>query len=63
MMYVPHPFIVPGGRFREFYYWDSYWIVQGLLLSEMTQTVRTNLAFLQCQHSFLFVLKKNLCSK
>ena len=18
---VPHPFIVPGGRFREFYYW------------------------------------------
>ena len=39
MMYVPHPFIVPGGRFREFYYWDSYWIIQGLLLSEMNHTV------------------------
>lgn len=37
IIYVPHPVIVPGGRFREFYYWDSYWIVKGLLLSEMTK--------------------------
>lgn len=28
---IPYPFIVPGGRFREFYYWDSFWIVRGLL--------------------------------
>lgn len=21
LLYVPHPFIIPGGRFREFYYW------------------------------------------
>lgn len=35
-----HPFIVPGGRFLEFYYWDSYWIMEGLLLSEMPQTVK-----------------------
>jgi len=41
MIYVPHPFIIPGGRFREFYYWDSYWIVQGLLISHMNQTVLT----------------------
>ena len=40
IIYVPHPVIVPGGRFREFYYWDSYWIVRGLLLSEMTSTVK-----------------------
>ena len=32
--------IVPGGRFREFYYWDSYWIVRGLLLCNMTSTAR-----------------------
>uniref|UniRef100_A0A0R3RLU0 Trehalase n=1 Tax=Elaeophora elaphi TaxID=1147741 RepID=A0A0R3RLU0_9BILA len=25
---VPHPFIVSGGRFREFFYWDAYWIVK-----------------------------------
>ncbi|KAK8089081.1 Six-hairpin glycosidase-like protein [Apiospora hydei] len=24
-------FVVAGGRFREPYYWDSYWILQGLL--------------------------------
>lgn len=32
--------IVPGGRFRESYYWDSYWIVQGLLVSGMPITAR-----------------------
>lgn len=37
IIYVPNPVIVPGGRFREFYYWDSYWIVKGLLHSEMTK--------------------------
>ncbi|KAJ9075329.1 hypothetical protein DSO57_1037156 [Entomophthora muscae] len=25
-----HNFIVPGGRFREFYYWDSYFALEGL---------------------------------
>jgi neutral trehalase len=25
--------VVPGGRYREVYYWDSYWILQGLLHS------------------------------
>ncbi|XP_034024381.1 trehalase isoform X2 [Thalassophryne amazonica] len=37
-IYTPHPVIVPGGRFRELYYWDSYWVINGLLLSEMTET-------------------------
>ncbi|KAM0675554.1 hypothetical protein GVAV_000920 [Gurleya vavrai] len=32
---LPHPFIVPGGRFREFYYWDTYWILEGLLVCDM----------------------------
>jgi len=40
MIYVPNPVIVPGGRFREFYYWDSYWIIDGLLLSQMEHTVK-----------------------
>lgn len=35
---LPYPFIVPGGRFREFYYWDSYWILEGLYVSEMCTT-------------------------
>ncbi|CAI5734068.1 unnamed protein product [Hyaloperonospora brassicae] len=32
--------VVPGGRFRESYYWDTYWIVQGLLISGLHQTAR-----------------------
>ncbi|KAG5889183.1 hypothetical protein JTB14_033660 [Gonioctena quinquepunctata] len=40
IIWVPNAVIVPGGRFREFYYWDSYWIIQGLLLSEMHDTVK-----------------------
>jgi alpha,alpha-trehalase len=27
---VPAPFVVPGGRFRELYYWDSYFTLLGL---------------------------------
>uniref|UniRef100_A0A183CKB1 Trehalase n=1 Tax=Globodera pallida TaxID=36090 RepID=A0A183CKB1_GLOPA len=40
MLYVSNPFVVPGGRFRELRYWDSYWIVRGLLASGMTSSVR-----------------------
>ncbi|XP_070547492.1 trehalase-like isoform X2 [Ptychodera flava] len=40
LIYVDEPFIVPGGRFREFYYWDSYWVINGLLISEMYTTVK-----------------------
>jgi alpha,alpha-trehalase len=32
--------VVPGGRFRESYYWDSFWIVEGLLVSGMRLTAR-----------------------
>ncbi|XP_032633040.1 trehalase isoform X1 [Chelonoidis abingdonii] len=39
-IYVPHPVIVPGGRFIEYYYWDSYWVIEGLLLSEMAATAK-----------------------
>lgn len=27
---LPRPYIVPGGRFREIYYWDSYFTMLGL---------------------------------
>ncbi|UJH92258.1 hypothetical protein LZ575_06795 [Antarcticibacterium sp. 1MA-6-2] len=27
---LPNPYIVPGGRFREIYYWDSYFSMLGL---------------------------------
>ncbi|KAK0394558.1 hypothetical protein QR680_000804 [Steinernema hermaphroditum] len=40
LLYVPNRFIVPGGRFREFYYWDAYWIIKGLLASGMHETTK-----------------------
>ena len=40
LVYLENPFIVPGGRFRECYYWDSYWTILGLLASEMNDTVK-----------------------
>ncbi len=31
LLYLPHDYVVPGGRFNEMYGWDSYFIVLGLL--------------------------------
>lgn len=31
LLYLPHPYVVPGGRFNEMYGWDSYFIIRGLL--------------------------------
>ena len=31
LLYLPRPYVVPGGRFNEMYGWDSYFIVRGLL--------------------------------
>lgn len=36
---LPHPYIVPGGRFREIYYWDSYFTMLGLRVSGETNTI------------------------
>jgi alpha,alpha-trehalase len=31
LLYMEHPYVVPGGRFNEMYGWDSYFIIRGLL--------------------------------
>ena len=46
---LPHPYIVPGGRFREIYYWDSYFTMLGLRESnewEMIGNMIDNFAYL-----------------
>ncbi|MGC1423093.1 MAG: trehalase family glycosidase [Terracidiphilus sp.] len=30
LLYLPNPYVVPGGRFNEMYGWDSYFITLGL---------------------------------
>jgi alpha,alpha-trehalase len=31
LLYLPEPYVVPGGRFNEMYGWDSYFIAVGLM--------------------------------
>lgn len=37
---LPNEYVVPGGRFREVYYWDSYFTMLGLVESGRTDLVR-----------------------
>jgi alpha,alpha-trehalase len=37
---LPAPYVVPGGRFREIYYWDSYFTMLGLVASGRTDLMR-----------------------
>ena len=36
-------YIFAAGRFREFYYWDTYWIVKALLHCDMSQVMMLTL--------------------
>src|SRR3989449_424644 len=40
---LPQAYVVPGGRFREIYYWDSYFTMLGLIASGRTDLVRSML--------------------
>lgn len=46
---LPDSYIVPGGRFREIYYWDSYFTMQGLATSnrfDLIENMLDNFKFL-----------------
>lgn len=46
---LPFSYVVPGGRFREIYYWDSYFTMLGLQVSNDTaliQNMVSNFSFL-----------------
>lgn len=53
---LPYPFFIPGGRFRECYYWDTLWIVYGLLECDMLESamgVVRNLLYLAENFGFV----------
>uniref|UniRef100_A0A0E0F014 alpha,alpha-trehalase n=1 Tax=Oryza meridionalis TaxID=40149 RepID=A0A0E0F014_9ORYZ len=53
---LPGRVVVPGSRFREVYYWDSYWVVRGLLVSKMYETAKDivlNLVYLVEKYGFV----------
>lgn len=37
---LPNAYVVPGGRFREIYYWDSYFTMLGLQQSGQTELIQ-----------------------
>lgn len=40
LLYLPHPYVVPGGFFNEMYGWDSYFIVLGLVADQHGKLAR-----------------------
>ena len=53
---LPFAYIVPGGRFREIYYWDSYFTMLGLEISRREDLIRNtidNFAFLINRYGYI----------
>lgn len=49
---MPNPYVVPGGRFREIYYWDSYFTILGLLASDRVDMIEKMI------ENFVFLINK-----
>jgi alpha,alpha-trehalase len=53
---LPYPYVVPGGRFSEIYYWDTYFTMQGLMQDDKVQLARdmlANIAYLIARHGHM----------
>ncbi|WP_461788548.1 alpha,alpha-trehalase TreF [Pedobacter sp.] len=53
---LPYPYVVPGGRFRELFYWDSYFTMLGLQAAgrnDLLKNVVDNFAHLIEQFGFI----------
>ncbi|RYY11421.1 MAG: trehalase, partial [Chitinophagaceae bacterium] len=53
LLQLPYAYVVPGGRFREIYYWDSYFTMLGLQESGergLVENMINNFAFLINQY-------------
>ena len=56
LLLLPRPYLVPGGRFREVYYWDSYFTMLGLREAHRTTLIRNmtdNFAYLLNRYGFI----------
>ena len=53
---LPYPYIVPGGRFEEIYYWDTYFTMLGLAKShkwDVIENMIENFAYLINEFGFI----------
>ena len=56
LVVLPHRYVVPGGRFNEMFYWDSFFTMLGLAHSDRYDLVRDmvdNFAWLIDQYGFI----------
>ncbi|KQW45573.1 MULTISPECIES: alpha,alpha-trehalase TreF [unclassified Roseateles] len=56
LLALPQPYVVPGGRFRELYYWDSYFTMLGLMADgrrELAEAMLANFAHLIATYGFI----------
>ena len=71
LLWLPEPFVIPGGRFSEIYYWDSWWAIKvrlterrggggGFLLSSFFLLCRFFFFSFFSPPSFLLVLSLSL---
>jgi len=53
---LPEKFVVPGGRFREIFYWDSYFTMLGLQIArriDLIESMVNNFAYLIDEFGFI----------
>jgi alpha,alpha-trehalase len=53
---LPHQYVVPGGRFNEIYYWDSYFTMLGLRVAgryDLIESMINNFAYLISEIGFI----------
>ena len=56
LLQLPRPYVVPGGRFAEMYYWDSYFTMLGLAPSgrhDLLRAMTDNFAYLIDTYGFV----------
>lgn len=56
LLALPRPYVVPGGRFRELYYWDSYFTMLGLVADgrrDLAEHLLANFAHLLATYGFI----------
>jgi alpha,alpha-trehalase len=56
LLALPYSYVVPGGRFSEQFYWDSYFIMLGLAVEgnwEMIENMMKNYAFMIRKFGFI----------
>lgn len=56
LIHLPKPFVVPGGRFRELFYWDSYFTMLGLQIDkrfDLIENMVENFAWLIDQYGYI----------